>query len=332
MSLYTLENITKSYKKIEVLNIENLELSPHEIIGFFGPNGSGKSTLFSLLAFLNEPNSGVLKYRKISSKKLSFKQKQSVVLVPQNPYLLKRSVYDNVAYGLKIRNLNQNVKKNVKEALDLVGLDESFCARKTSELSGGEAQRVALASRLILRPEVLILDEPTTGVDVNSAQLIKESILNAKQQFGTSILISSHDHNWLNHICDKKIALYNGKIVESGNINLLFAPWKKDENNNLVKEFLDGQKLILANTKDKKRDSVALISSDDIHFCKSSQHALKVTITSISLQNKTEVLVVLDIGGIVLNKKITQQYLQENKLYPGLDVYIYIDTDCIYWL
>ncbi len=332
MSLYELENITKVYNGAEVLNIANLKIGRNQIIGFFGPNGSGKSTLFSLLSFLNEPSGGLLSFDGKKSTKLNFKDKQSVVIVPQNPYLLKRSVYENIIYGLKIRKIKDGFDMKVKEALNLVGLDESFCKRKSNCLSGGEAQRVALASRLILKPKVLILDEPTTGVDVNSAQLIKEAILNAKQKFGTTILISSHDHNWLNHICDKKIALFNGKVVESGNVNLLFAPWKKDKNGDLVKEFLDGQKLTLKNTSDKKRDSVAMINSDSIIFSNSLKNALKVSVHSITLQNKNEVLVEFYLGGIILNKKISQKSIQENQIYPGNDIFIQIDTKNIYWL
>ncbi len=82
------------------------------------------------------------------------------------------------------------------------------------------------------------MDEPTTGVDTNSSQLIKEAILIAKQKYNTTILISSHDHNWLNHICDRKIALFQGHIVESGSVNLLFSPWEKDIDGDLVKILL----------------------------------------------------------------------------------------------
>ncbi len=333
MSLYELKNIKKYYNKNEALNIKNLLLESNQIIGFFGPNGSGKSTLFSLLSFLSQPSSGELRYEGKKYAKLSFEDRQNIVIMPQNPYLLKRNVYENIIYGLKIRNVKSNLHVKVKEALEMVGLDESFCNRKSHELSGGEAQRVALATRLILKPKVLMLDEPTVGVDVNSAGLIKEAILNAKQDFGTSIFISSHDHNWLNHICDKKIALFNGKIVESGSINLLFAPWKKDKNGDLLKEFLDGQKLILKDTKDKKRDSVALIDSDKISFTCKSENALKVRVNSISSQNNNkDILLELFVGGVILNKKVSKKFVEENKLLPSEQIYINIDTQNLIWL
>ena len=244
--LYELKNIEHYYDEKKVLDIENLTLHKNQIIGFFGPNGSGKSTLFSLLSFICKPTKGEIFFEDLN--KIDSEIKKSIVILPQNPYLLKRSVFENIAYGLKIRDENENLKEKVEEALALVGLDSDFSKRKWSQLSGGEAQRVALAARLILKPKVLILDEPTAGVDTNSAQLIKEAILIAKQKYNTTIFISSHDYNWLNHISDKKIALFQGNLVENGNINLLFSPWIKDNSGNLVKVFMDGQRLVIPNS------------------------------------------------------------------------------------
>ncbi len=333
MSLYELKNIKQSYDERVVLDIEHLVLDESKIIGFFGPNGSGKSTMFSLLSFVNEQKEGDLTYLGINSKELSFKQKQSVVLVPQNPYLLKRSVYENIVYGLKLRGLKGNLQTQVDEALTLVGLDASFAKRNSNQLSGGEAQRVALASRLILKPKVLILDEPTTGVDVNSAQLIKEAVLIARQKYNTSILISSHDHNWLNHICDQKVVLFNGSLVQSGSINLLFAPWKKDTDGNLVKEFLDGQKLVMQDSKNKKSNSVALVDSENMDFFTQNQGGLRAVVKSISLQNEnSEVLVEFYVGGIIFNKKIPQKVLQDKPVFPGNEVFLDIKTKNVDWL
>lgn len=338
-SLYSLKNIEQYYEGRRVLNIESLTLESNQIIGFFGPNGSGKSTLFSILSFINNPSSGEVIFNGIENKKLDMKTKQSVVMVPQNPYLLKRTVYENIAYGLKLRGETKNLDEQVKKALDLVGLDYSFSKRKWSQLSGGEAQRVALAARLILKPKVLILDEPTSGVDTNSAQLIKEAILCAKQEYNTTIFISSHDHNWLNHICDKKIALFQGNLIESSSVNLLFAPWNKNEDQNLVKEFIDGQKLEIENSIDKKRDSIAMINSKDIALCRvdceefKNDKTLIGNINSIHQVNDGKhLLVEFTIGGISFNCKITREFMQEQTLFPGDEVCVNINTKNICWI
>ncbi len=337
--LYELRNVEQHYDGRKVLNISNLSLEEGQIIGFFGPNGSGKSTLFSLLSFVNRPTFGTVEFNGIDNSKIDNEIKQSVVMVPQNPYLLKRTVFENIAYGLKIRNRTVNLGEKVLEALSLVGLDESFSKRKWSQLSGGEAQRVALAARLILHPKVLILDEPTTGVDTNSAQLIKEAILSAKQKWNTTILISSHDHNWLNNICDKKVALFQGNLVESGSVNLLFAPWEKDEDGNLMKIFLDGQCLTIENSKSKKRDSVVMIDSDAITICRNdcedmfTKNTMIGVVSSIQQQHSIEFLLVeFTIGGISFNCRVTRETMQEQRFLPSDRIYVNIDTSKACWI
>jgi len=147
-NLFELTNIEQYYDGKKVLNISSLELEENQIIGFFGPNGSGKSTLFSLLSFIERPSSGTIVFNGINSKKLDIETKQTIVMVPQNPYLLKRTVFENVAYGLKLRGETKDIKEKVLDALSLVGLESSFSERKWSQLSGGEAQRVHLLQDL----------------------------------------------------------------------------------------------------------------------------------------------------------------------------------------
>ena len=338
-TLYELKNIVQYYDGRKVLNIDSLILEENQIVGFFGPNGSGKSTLFSLLSFISKQNEGEIIFNGINSKKIDLLTKQSIVMVPQNPYLLKRSVYDNIVYGLKLRNQSKDLKQKVYEALTIVGLDKSFEKRKWSQLSGGEAQRVALAARLILKPKVLILDEPTTGVDTNSAQLIKEAILLAKQKYNTTIFISSHDHNWLNHICDRKVALFQGNLAESGSVNLLFSPWEKDDNGNLVKFFMDGQSITIPNSIDKKRDSVLVLDADNINICRKdcdlmiNEKTLIGTVSSIAQQHSVEYLLVeFTIGGISFNSRLTREQMEEQRFLPGDRVYVNIDVENVCWI
>ena len=128
-----------------------------------------------------------------------------------------------------------------------------------------------------MKPSVLIFDEPTASVDINSAQMIKRAIVYAKERWGTTLFVSSHEHSWLNQACDRKIALFQGKIVESGNVNLLFAPWKKADDLSLVKVFSDGQKLIIHDSEKKKRDAVAMINSNFITLSNKDERKLEKT-------------------------------------------------------
>ena len=126
---------------------------------------------------------------------------------------MKRSVFNNVAYGLKLRGNGRKIATKVDEALTLVGLPgQVFARRPWYALSGGEAQRVALAARLALKPSVLLLDEPTASVDAASAQLIKEASLRARSQWDATLIVASHDWQWLYEICDEIWHLFKGKI------------------------------------------------------------------------------------------------------------------------
>ncbi len=153
--LYELKKIKHYYDGKKVLDVEHLTLEKNQIVGFFGPNGSGKSTLFSILAFICKPIEGEIFLDNLN--KIDLQMKKDIVVLPQNPYLLKRTVFDNIAYGLKIRNELEDLEKKVEDALALVGLDKSFSKRKWSQLSGGEAQRVALAARSQHRGLIQIL-------------------------------------------------------------------------------------------------------------------------------------------------------------------------------
>ncbi|NDV20027.1 ATP-binding cassette domain-containing protein [Pseudodesulfovibrio sp. JC047] len=198
----------------QVLHIDSLEIEQGAIIGLAGPNGSGKSTLLRLLAFLDAPTSGTIAFMGNETSNTPGPVHRQVTLLVQEPYLLKRTVHANVAYGLKVRKKSDMTTK-VHNALTQVGLaPESFASRQWFELSGGEAQRVALAARLVLKPKVLLMDEPTASLDTQSATRIREAALKARTDNGTSLVVASHDLNWLDKVSDRIIYLDHGSIVE----------------------------------------------------------------------------------------------------------------------
>lgn len=213
-SIIELSNIRQVFSNRTVLNIDKLELSMGEIVGLAGPNGSGKSTLLKLLAFIDSPSSGTIAFNGVNTTNKPGAVHRQVTLLVQEPYLLKRTVYANIAYGLRVRKKN-DISTKVHNALVEVGLDpKSFSQRQWFELSGGEAQRVALAARLVLKPKVLLMDEPTASLDTQSAQLIRTAALNARDQYGTSLVIASHDLPWLERVSDRTIHLDSGKIID----------------------------------------------------------------------------------------------------------------------
>ena len=212
-SLFRLEGVSQQYGGRTVLQVESLAIADNSIIGLAGHNGSGKSTLLRMLAFLEDPFDGRVFFqgKPCSTRHEAIRKK--VALLPQEPYLLKRSVGANVAYGLKVRG-EKDISLKVAQALDMVGLPEiRFGKRAWHELSGGEAQRVALATRLVLRPKVLLLDEPTTSLDAESTGRIKNASIAARQEWNATLVIACHDMTWLESVCDSIIFLDNGRVT-----------------------------------------------------------------------------------------------------------------------
>ncbi|WP_243545844.1 energy-coupling factor ABC transporter ATP-binding protein [Pseudodesulfovibrio tunisiensis] len=212
--LISLKNIRQQYGGRTVLEIPALDIQPGTIVGLAGPNGSGKSTLLRLLAFLEAPASGQVCFEGQPESIGPGGVHRHVTLLVQEPYLLKRSVFANVAYGLKVRG-ETDITPKVAEALEQVGLDfKEFAKRSWFELSGGECQRVALAARLILRPKALLMDEPTASLDTTSATRIRTAALSARTDQGTTLVIASHDMTWLNEVCDTILFLQDGRIAD----------------------------------------------------------------------------------------------------------------------
>ncbi|WP_432735427.1 ABC transporter ATP-binding protein [Maridesulfovibrio sp. FT414] len=202
--LYRLSKVVQQYNGRTVLELDSFVVYEGSIVGLSGHNGSGKSTLMRLLAFLETPVSGSIFYdgRKVDGNGAELRRE--VTMLTQEPYLLKRSVFRNVSYGLELRGAGRDeIEAQVCESLIAVGLDpDRFMNRQWFELSGGEAQRVALAARLAIKPRVLLLDEPTASLDRESTQLIHEAAVKSRDDSGMTVIIVSHDHYWLDDVSD----------------------------------------------------------------------------------------------------------------------------------
>jgi len=210
---YHLQGVTQRRDRETVLDVERLDIERGAILGLTGPNGSGKSTLLRLLAFLDAPAAGSLAFMGQPVLARDAALRRRVALLEQSPYLLKRSVAGNVAYGLTVRG-ERDIAAKVDAALAMVGLaPERFLRRSWRELSGGEAQRVALAARLVLRPEAILLDEPTTHLDAESADRIMSAATLARERWSATVIVVSHDLPWIEGVCDRAVRLAHGRLA-----------------------------------------------------------------------------------------------------------------------
>jgi len=199
---YALAGVAHSFGGRTAMAVDELVVPKGGILGLCGVNGSGKSTLLRFLAFLDRPANGIILFNGQPARDLAL-LRQRVTLLLQRPVLLRRSVFDNVAFGLRVRGETEGLRERVFEALDGVGLPHATFARRSwRELSGGEAQRVAMAARLALRPEVLLLDEPTSSLDPASEARITDAARYTRERHGTTVVVVSHDLAWLSGMCD----------------------------------------------------------------------------------------------------------------------------------
>ncbi len=337
--IYQIRNLKHFYNKHPVLEIDQLSVSQGAIIGLIGPNGSGKSTLLKLLGFIHRPGMGEILFKGKPAQPFSDSVRFRVTLLTQNPYLMKRSVFKNIAYGLRIRGDNNNHQDRIYEALAMVGLQgEEFAERQWHELSGGEAQRVALAARLALKPEVLLLDEPTASVDAASVQLIKDASLQACREWGTTLIIASHDWQWLHEICDEVQHLFRGHFFGTGNESILFGPWHPQNDGFWMKPLHDGQCIVVS--KPPKKDAVAVITSDHISVDLPGNNnglsrgaSLDGIVSRLVLEKCTrQIIAAILVGNIPINTRFSQARVQELNLCPGQEVKLYYDPNSVKWL
>ena len=212
-----MKNVTKTYYNKTVVNSVNLQIHEGEILALLGPNGSGKSTILKILAFIENPTSGEVIFQ---SKKVNYKntekERMQSTLVFQKTTVFSTSVYNNIAYGLKVRKVPQSTRdEEIKRALKLVKL-EGFEKRNAKKLSGGEQQRVAIARALVLKTKLLLLDEPTANLDPKNAGILEEVIDRVNRENKVTIVMATHNMFQAKTVPHRIALMDEGKISEVG--------------------------------------------------------------------------------------------------------------------
>ncbi|WP_409227234.1 ABC transporter ATP-binding protein [Gudongella sp. SC589] len=217
----TIDSLTKKYNDKSVLDIPEMEFQEGCLWGILGPNGSGKTTLVRIVAGILDSCSGNVLYQ---GDKYSDSIKKAMTLVFQRPYLIRSTVYENIAYPLRIRDINeQEVSSRVNELIESFRI-QSIRDQKAWTLSGGEAQKVALARALVFKPRILILDEPTSNIDPESIMLLEERILDYYRKEKPTILMVTHNIQQAKRLCNRIAFMNEGKIIDSGSPSEIFGP------------------------------------------------------------------------------------------------------------
>src|SRR5690554_3310352 len=199
------------------------EIKNGEFIGLIGHTGSGKSTFIQHLNGLLKPTSGsiVIDGLDITKKQIKLRKvRQKVGLVFQYPehQLFEETIYKDIAFGPQNLGLSEKeINKRVKESMELVGLDfDKLRDHSPFELSGGQRRRVAIAGVLAMKPDVLILDEPTAGLDPRARDEILDQIKKMHKRYNNTVILVSHSMEDISRLADRIIVMHKGKIALSG--------------------------------------------------------------------------------------------------------------------
>ena len=209
-----LKNITKAFGKAVVIDNLDLTIKRGTMVTLLGPSGCGKTTVLRLVAGLENPTSGQIFIDGEDVTKSSIQNRDICIVFQSYALFPHMSIGDNVGYGLKMQGINKEERdQRVKEALELVDL-AGFEDRFVDQISGGQQQRVALARALVLKPKVLLFDEPLSNLDANLRRSMREKIRELQQRLGITSLYVTHDQTEAFAVSDEVIVMHKGKIMQ----------------------------------------------------------------------------------------------------------------------
>lgn len=218
-NIIELVDLTKKYGSFTAVDHLNLSIRKGEIFGLLGPNGAGKSTTILMMLGLTEPTSGNATICGIDPTTHPIEVKRKIGYLPEDVgFYYNLNGAENLIYTARLNGLSERqAKVKVAELLALVGLSDA-AEKKTGKYSRGMLQRLGLADVLIKNPEVIILDEPTLGIDPTGVKEFLELIVTLSRADGLTVLFSSHDLHHVQQVCDRVGLFVNGRLLAEGDI------------------------------------------------------------------------------------------------------------------
>ncbi|MDF2614385.1 MAG: pstB1 [Clostridia bacterium] len=195
-----IQKLLKKYNQKTILDILDMHFKEGTIIGLLGDNGAGKSTLLKIISGIEKDYEGQILYNGYPLKDC---HKQRIGMVSQKPYLFKRSVFENIEYPLKIRKIEKKKRKEIVDGYLREMNLEAIKGQRADTLSGGEAQKVALARALAAAPKLLLLDETTANIHEEAACAIETQLKSYHEQMGCTIIFVTHNLTQAERFCDE---------------------------------------------------------------------------------------------------------------------------------
>ena len=209
-----IKNIVKSYNDFKVLDDISIQIQDSEIVSILGPSGSGKTTLLNLILGITNPDSGSIIFNNNDITKVPMQERGFNIVFQDYALFPNLNAYKNITYGLKNKP-DISTKEEVDALIDLLELRDHL-NKKIDNLSGGQKQRVALARTMVMKPKILLLDEPLSALDGVIKESIKEKIVTIAKDYKLTTIIVTHDPEEALTISDKVLIINKGKIEQFG--------------------------------------------------------------------------------------------------------------------
>lgn len=210
--MLTLKDVKKSYDNTTILNGISLSIETGEIVSILGPSGSGKTTLLNCILGITDIDSGKVLYNGEDVTHVSMENRGFNIVFQDYALFPNLNAYENIVYGLKNKP-NISTPQEVNELIDLLGLSEHL-NKRIDQLSGGQKQRVALARTMVMKPKILLLDEPLSALDGVIKESIKEKIKTIAKEYHLTTIIVTHDPEEALTLSDRVLIMKDGKISQ----------------------------------------------------------------------------------------------------------------------
>ncbi len=230
-----LNNIKKEYDGVTILDDVNLDIEDGEIVSILGSSGSGKTTLLNIILGITKSNGGKIEFGGKDITNVNMEERGFNIVFQDYALFPNLNAYQNITYGLRNKP-NISTEKEVQDLIELLGLKEHL-SKKIEQLSGGQKQRVALARTLVMKPKILLLDEPLSALDGVIKESIKNKIKEIAKEYKLTTIIVTHDPEEALSLSDKVMILNKGKIVQYDKPSAIISSPK----DNFVKEFILNQ-------------------------------------------------------------------------------------------
>lgn len=230
-----LNHVKKSYDGVTILKDINLEIKDGEIVSILGPSGCGKTTLLNLILGITDVDSGEIMFNGENLTHVPMEKRGFNIVFQDYALFPNLNVYQNITYGLRNKP-NISTKEEVDDFIQLLGLEEHL-NKKIDQLSGGQKQRVALARTMVMKPKILLLDEPLSALDGVIKESIKDRIKTIAKEFHLTTIIVTHDPEEALTLSDRVMIVNEGAIAQFGKPEEIIQMPK----DNFVKKFILNQ-------------------------------------------------------------------------------------------